>query len=76
MVDIVFGNGENTFHVILECYGGGNIILTDYHFEILALLRTYTLSDGTAVDVKRTYNVQPSWLLFAFVSSRAARALR
>ena len=46
--------------MILECYGGGNIILTDYHFEILALLRTYTLSDGTAVDVKQTYSVQPS----------------
>ena len=55
---MVFGNGENTFHVIVECYSGGNIILTDCHFEIMALLRTYTLPDGTAVDVKQTYTMR------------------
>ncbi|KAM7459005.1 hypothetical protein BLSTO_00224 [Blastocystis sp. subtype 1] len=58
IIDLVFGNGENTFHVIVECYSGGNIILTDCHFEIMALLRTYTLPDGTAVDVKQTYTVR------------------
>ena len=61
--------------MILECYGGGNIILTDYHFGILALLRTYTLSDGTMVDVKQTYSVQPSESFCVFFSTRAARTL-
>lgn len=56
---MVFGNGENTFHVIVECYSGGNIILTDYHFEIMALLRTYKLPDGMVVDVKQTYTMRP-----------------
>ena len=60
VVDLVFGNGETTYHIILELYSGGNIILTDYKFEILALLRVYSLADGTVVGVKQRYDVQPS----------------
>ena len=60
MVDLVFGNGETTYHVIVELYSGGNIILTNYEFEVLFLLRSYTLNDGTQVDVKQKYNFHPS----------------
>ena len=38
MVDLVFGNGETTYHVIVELYSGGNIILTNYVFEVMFLL--------------------------------------
>ena len=60
MVDLVFGNGETTYHVIVELYSGGNIILTNYEFEVMFLLRSYTLNDGTQVDVKHQYNFHPS----------------
>ena len=58
----MFGNGETTYHVILELYAGGNIILTDYKFEILALLRVYKLADGTEVNIRQRYDIQPSAL--------------
>ena len=64
MVDLVFGNGETTYHIILELYAGGNIILTDYKFEILALLRAYSLPDGTEVNIKHQYDIHPSMIGF------------
>lgn len=48
--------------MILELYAGGNIILTDYKFEILALLRVYKLADGTEVNIRQRYDIQPSTL--------------
>ena len=73
----MFGNGETTYHVIVELYSGGNIILTNYEFEVMFLLRSYTLNDGTQVDVKHQYNFHPSirFPLPRFFS-RAAQSLR
>lgn len=63
IIDIVFGNGENTYHLILELYSGGNLILTNYEFEIMALLRTYKLADGSEVNVNQRYNYEPSMIM-------------
>ncbi|KAI8930079.1 hypothetical protein BC831DRAFT_508731 [Entophlyctis helioformis] len=38
-IDMQFGDGEYAFHVIVEFYASGNIILTDHSFRILSLLR-------------------------------------
>lgn len=62
-MDVVFGNGENTYHLILELYSGGNLILTNYEFEILALLRSYKMADGSEVDVNQYYHYEPSMVL-------------
>lgn len=59
----MFGNGENTYHLILELYSGGNLILTNYEFEIMALLRTYKLADGSEVNVNQRYNYEPSMII-------------
>eukprot|EP01125_Pyxidicula_operculata_P002654 TRINITY_DN124_c5_g1_i2.p1 TRINITY_DN124_c5_g1~~TRINITY_DN124_c5_g1_i2.p1 ORF type:complete len:1071 (+),score=346.11 TRINITY_DN124_c5_g1_i2:76-3288(+) len=40
VVDFTFGTGEASYHLIVELYSGGNIILTDNTFKILLLLRT------------------------------------
>lgn len=40
-VMLTFGWGENTFHLILELFVSGNLILTDHEHKILALLRTH-----------------------------------
>lgn len=39
IVDMQFGSDEAAFHVILELYDRGNIILTDHKYMILNLLR-------------------------------------
>ena len=47
VVDMSFGTGPATCHLLLELYDKGNVILTDAAYSILALLRQYTL-EGTA----------------------------
>jgi hypothetical protein len=41
-VDFCFGRGDNSFHLILELYVSGNLILTDHEYRILVLLRSHT----------------------------------
>lgn len=42
IVDLQFGTGEAAYHVILELYDRGNIVLTDYQMTILNILRPHT----------------------------------
>ncbi|XP_052008996.1 ribosome quality control complex subunit NEMF-like isoform X2 [Xyrauchen texanus] len=51
IIDIQFGSEEAAYHLILELYDRGNIILTDHEFLILNLLRFRT-AEGEAEDVK------------------------
>ncbi|ROL51281.1 Nuclear export mediator factor Nemf [Anabarilius grahami] len=51
IVDMQFGSDEAAYHLILELYDRGNIILTDYQFTILNLLRFRT-AEAEDVDVK------------------------
>ena len=57
VVDFSFGKGEACYHLILEMYDKGNIILTDYTYEILALLRSHTYDEETKVVVGGIYPV-------------------
>ncbi|XP_061394100.1 ribosome quality control complex subunit NEMF homolog [Musca vetustissima] len=41
IVDMVFGTGEASYHIILELYDRGNIILTDHEMKILYILRSH-----------------------------------
>ncbi|XP_057315018.1 ribosome quality control complex subunit NEMF-like [Hydractinia symbiolongicarpus] len=49
IVDFTFGYEEAAYHLIVELYDRGNIILTDYEYRILQLLRNRTDVDK---DVK------------------------
>jgi predicted ribosome quality control (RQC) complex YloA/Tae2 family protein len=42
IVDMQFGCGEAAYHVILELYDRGNIVLTDCNMTILNILRPHT----------------------------------
>ncbi|KAK6182203.1 hypothetical protein SNE40_009935 [Patella caerulea] len=42
IVDFQFGSDEAAYHVILELYDRGNIVLTDFEFTILNILRPRT----------------------------------
>lgn len=50
VVDLTFGSNEAAYHVILELYDRGNIVITDYQYIILNILRPRKL--GTDEDVK------------------------
>lgn len=45
MIDLQFGSGEAAYHIILELYDRGNIVLTDYEMTILNILRPHTEGD-------------------------------
>lgn len=42
IVNLQFGSGDAAYHVILELYDRGNVVLTDYEFTILNILRPRT----------------------------------
>lgn len=55
IVDFQFGSGEAAYHVILELYDRGNIILTDYEMTILNILRPHTEGEEASFYVKEKY---------------------
>ncbi|KAJ3086652.1 hypothetical protein HK102_012770, partial [Quaeritorhiza haematococci] len=48
IVDMQFGEGEAAYHVIVEFYASGNIILTDCDYKIMSLLRVVSLEGAPA----------------------------
>ncbi|XP_066906354.1 ribosome quality control complex subunit NEMF homolog isoform X2 [Halyomorpha halys] len=57
IIDMQFGTGEVAFHIILELYSRGNIILTDYLFKIVSLLRPFVDGDSHNYAVQETYPI-------------------
>ena len=45
IIDLQFGSGEAAYHIILELYDRGNIVLTDCEMMILNILRPHTEGD-------------------------------
>ena len=57
VVDFGFGQGEACYHIILEMYAKGNMVLTDYQYNILGLLRSHTYDEETKVAVGQVYPI-------------------
>ncbi|KAK3587746.1 hypothetical protein CHS0354_042701 [Potamilus streckersoni] len=58
MVDLQFGSGEAAYHVIVELYDRGNIVLTDFEYLILNILRPRTdNSQDVRFAVRETYPI-------------------
>ncbi|XP_053613613.1 ribosome quality control complex subunit NEMF homolog isoform X2 [Plodia interpunctella] len=55
IVDLQFGSGEAAYHVILELYDRGNIVLTDCEWTILNVLRPHVEGDKIRFAVKEKY---------------------
>lgn len=55
IIDLQFGSSEAAYHVILELYDRGNIVLTDHEMTILYVLRPHTEGDKTRFAVRETY---------------------
>lgn len=59
IIDMQFGSDEAAYHLIVELYDKGNVVLTDYQYVILSLLRTRTDHDAeTRFAVREVYPVQ------------------
>ena len=56
VIDFQFGNGDHEYHIILELYASGNLILTDNKYYILATLHQHFYSDKIKV---RPGNIYP-----------------
>ncbi|GAB6026032.1 hypothetical protein CHUAL_012242 [Chamberlinius hualienensis] len=58
IVNLQFGSNEAAYHVILELYDKGNIVLTDYQYNILNILRPRTDSEDVKFAVRNVYPVE------------------
>ncbi|XP_072222266.1 ribosome quality control complex subunit NEMF [Leuresthes tenuis] len=59
IVDIQFGSDEAAYHLIIELYDRGNIILADYEYTILNLLRFRTAeAEDVKIAVRERYPVE------------------
>lgn len=55
IIDLQFGTNEAAYHVILELYDRGNILLCDYQYLILNVLRPHTEGEEIRFAVRETY---------------------
>lgn len=58
IVDMTFGSGEAAYHLILELYDRGNIVLTDCRHLILSVLRPRTDEENVRFAVNERYPVE------------------
>ncbi|XP_063983197.1 ribosome quality control complex subunit NEMF homolog [Diachasmimorpha longicaudata] len=55
ILDLQFGSGEAAYHIILELYDRGNIVLTDHELTTLNILRPHTEADKIRFAVREKY---------------------
>ncbi|XP_058812373.1 ribosome quality control complex subunit NEMF homolog [Topomyia yanbarensis] len=55
IVDLQFGTGEAAYHIILELYDRGNILLTDCELKILNILRPHVEGEELRFAVRERY---------------------
>ena len=55
VVDLTFGKGEASYHILVELYASGNVILTDHEYTILSLLRSHKFEENARIAVHQVY---------------------
>ena len=55
VVDFTFGRGEAAYHILVELYASGNVILTDHSYLILSLLRSHKFEENARIAVQQEY---------------------
>ncbi|KAL7727087.1 hypothetical protein ACLKA6_017363 [Drosophila palustris] len=55
IIDFQFGTADAAYHVLLELYDRGNVILTDYEQTILYILRPHTEGESVRFAVREKY---------------------
>ncbi|XP_063831229.1 ribosome quality control complex subunit NEMF homolog [Ostrinia nubilalis] len=75
IVDLQFGTGEAAYHVILELYDRGNIVLTDCDWTILNVLRPHVERDKIRFAVKEKYPLDRAKTNYAAPSEDALKEI-
>ncbi|CAL8464758.1 g4293 [Coccomyxa elongata] len=76
VVDFSFGTGDACYHLILELYAQGNVILADANYVILTLLRSHRDDDkGLAIMARHAYPVHAIRLRTALEPAQLDAAL-
>ncbi|XP_017303885.1 nuclear export mediator factor NEMF homolog [Diaphorina citri] len=57
IIDLQFGTGEAEYHIIVELYDRGNIVLTDKDYIILNVLRPHSDGEEVRFYVREKYPV-------------------
>ncbi|TPX46340.1 hypothetical protein SeMB42_g03741 [Synchytrium endobioticum] len=60
IIDLTFGEGDGAYHLMLEFYASGNIILCDHQYKILSLLRVVQVQGVTPAVASNSESVVPS----------------
>ncbi|XP_074642120.1 ribosome quality control complex subunit NEMF-like [Tubulanus polymorphus] len=69
IIDLQFGSGEAAYHLILELYDRGNIVLTDHEFTIMNILRPRTDdSQDVRFAVREKYPIENAKQPTPFIS--------
>lgn len=55
IIDFQFGTGDAAYHVLLELYDRGNVVLTDYELTILYILRPHTEGESVRFAMREKY---------------------
>ena len=55
VIDLTFGHGENCFHILVELYAQGNVVLTDKDYVVLHLLRSHKFEEDAKIAIKEKY---------------------
>nr|CAH0102372.1 unnamed protein product [Daphnia galeata] len=58
IINLQFGTGEAAYHVIIELYDRGNIVLCDFEYMILNILRPRTEGEDVRFLVKEKYPME------------------
>ncbi|XP_046459806.1 nuclear export mediator factor NEMF-like isoform X2 [Daphnia pulex] len=58
IINLQFGTGEAAYHVIIELYDRGNIVLCDFEYVILNILRPRTEGEDVRFLVKEKYPLE------------------
>ncbi|KAG5486077.1 hypothetical protein LSCM4_06785 [Leishmania orientalis] len=74
-IDLCFGvsSTEGCFHIIVELFSKGNVILTDYTYKIMMLLRTHRDDEGLNLAVNQVYPVTAPFAAAAAVKPAAVQ---
>ncbi|CAH2244833.1 jg23044 [Pararge aegeria aegeria] len=75
IVDLQFGSGEAAYHVILELYDRGNIVLTDCEWTILNVLRPHVEGDKIRFAVREKYPLDRAKTSYEAPSSDALKEI-
>eukprot|EP00756_Hemistasia_phaeocysticola_P060716 Hpha_TRINITY_DN4268_c0_g1::TRINITY_DN4268_c0_g1_i1::g.186598::m.186598 len=74
VIDFCFGSEDRAYHLLVEFYAKGNLILTDKDYNIIALIRTFS-SEDARYAVRARYPLQELQLFRPMTSERLEACL-